>query len=435
MAKNCGGVLENILKIAGRTAIDTKTLKMSFQVKDLRSKGFSTSEISDMRKYLSDNSSLVQSWVKAQPNMISNTKYTFTFLSENYKTGSHKGKNRNTFRQSGKFLKEALGNMPHLWSGDNSKNLDTGHSRSSSAGLFGIVSAVDSLGVYEDVDEATGIKEATRPELKKILQNNEILNELTKLLGDPDNIYLEVDKLIDATYENAISGKPLATVTLERISDNRLVGRTLEKAIGKGATKFYLDEYADKVENAARNDPKLVKSILECLSSPSLEGNVASLVINTILDVKSTNKRKKIRSKNKKSNIKGKVTSVKAPTISKKEVQKTIGKSYVSMQLLMNKVIEDTLRNNMGKGRATKKLNYRTGRFAKNVRVDAVIPTRNSSITAFYSYMKNPYSTFAEGGAQYRNEPARDPNLLIKKSLRQIAIGALAIPRFFPMES
>jgi hypothetical protein len=41
-------------------------------------------------------------------------------------------------------------------------------------------------------------------------------------------------------------------------------------------------------------------------------------------------------------------------------------------------------------------------------------------ISAFYSYMKNPYATFSSGGRQ-SNPSSRDPKLLISKSIRQIA--------------
>jgi hypothetical protein len=46
-------------------------------------------------------------------------------------------------------------------------------------------------------------------------------------------------------------------------------------------------------------------------------------------------------------------------------------------------------------------------------------------ITAFYSYMKNPYATFSQGGAQ--SQPtSRDPKLLIAKSIREIASQQVA---------
>jgi hypothetical protein len=41
-------------------------------------------------------------------------------------------------------------------------------------------------------------------------------------------------------------------------------------------------------------------------------------------------------------------------------------------------------------------------------------------ITAFYTYMKNPYATFSAGGRMERPK-TRDPKLLISRSIREIA--------------
>jgi hypothetical protein len=65
-------------------------------------------------------------------------------------------------------------------------------------------------------------------------------------------------------------------------------------------------------------------------------------------------------------------------------------------------------------------LNYRTGRLASSARVEHLSESRNGMITAFYSYMKNPYATFSQGGRQ-QNPRSRDPKLLISKSIREIA--------------
>jgi hypothetical protein len=46
--------------------------------------------------------------------------------------------------------------------------------------------------------------------------------------------------------------------------------------------------------------------------------------------------------------------------------------------------------------------------------------SREGMITAFYSYMKNPYQTF-EPGFRQGTPKTRDPKLLISKSIREIA--------------
>jgi len=65
-------------------------------------------------------------------------------------------------------------------------------------------------------------------------------------------------------------------------------------------------------------------------------------------------------------------------------------------------------------------LNLRSGRFAESVRVDRLTESKAGAITAFYTYMRNPYATFSDGGKQ-QYPKTRDPKLLISKSIRQLA--------------
>jgi hypothetical protein len=74
----------------------------------------------------------------------------------------------------------------------------------------------------------------------------------------------------------------------------------------------------------------------------------------------------------------------------------------------------------MGDGSRQDILNYRTGRFASTVKVERLSLSREGMITAFYSFMKNPYATFSQGGRQ-SIPTSRDPKLLIAKSIREIA--------------
>jgi hypothetical protein len=74
----------------------------------------------------------------------------------------------------------------------------------------------------------------------------------------------------------------------------------------------------------------------------------------------------------------------------------------------------------MGRGERRDVLNLRTGRFAESVKIERMTQSREGMITAFYSYMKNPYATFSTGGRQSLPK-SRDPKLLIAKSIREIA--------------
>lgn len=94
--------------------------------------------------------------------------------------------------------------------------------------------------------------------------------------------------------------------------------------------------------------------------------------------------------------------------------------SLTSLQNLINKYLQDVVSANMGDGDSRNVLNYRTGRLASSAKVEYMSQSREGMITAFYSYMKNPYATFSEGGRQ-QNPRSRDPKLLISKSIREIA--------------
>jgi hypothetical protein len=94
--------------------------------------------------------------------------------------------------------------------------------------------------------------------------------------------------------------------------------------------------------------------------------------------------------------------------------------SLASLQQLLNSLLVKTVKENMGTGSRRDILNLRTGRFAESVKVERLSQSREGMITAFYSYMRNPYGTFSAGGRQ-ESPKTRDPKLLIAKSIREIA--------------
>jgi len=91
-----------------------------------------------------------------------------------------------------------------------------------------------------------------------------------------------------------------------------------------------------------------------------------------------------------------------------------------SLIMQINANLHDQIKKNMGTGDRRDVLNYRSGRFAQSARVERLSESRQGMITAFYSYMKNPYATFSRGGLQERPY-TRDPKLLISKSIRELA--------------
>ncbi len=96
------------------------------------------------------------------------------------------------------------------------------------------------------------------------------------------------------------------------------------------------------------------------------------------------------------------------------------GMSTISLMNLLNEKLYETVRKHMGNGSAVNVLNYRTGRLAKSFQVTAVSRERSQALTAFFTYMKYPYSTFAPFGVQEKPR-TRDPKLLGEASIREIA--------------
>lgn len=114
-------------------------------------------------------------------------------------------------------------------------------------------------------------------------------------------------------------------------------------------------------------------------------------------------------------------------TPSKPAMRNTRGQftSLASLQNIINDQLAKAIQKNMGTGDRKDILNYRTGRLANSAKVERMTQSRAGMITAFYTYMRNPYGTFSEGGAQGIPK-SRDPKLLISKSIREIAATQVA---------
>jgi len=117
----------------------------------------------------------------------------------------------------------------------------------------------------------------------------------------------------------------------------------------------------------------------------------------------------KLKGKTKKANVKVKLES-----------KTGVPFNETSLLSLLNAQIVQRVKENMGSGTRKDILNLRTGRFAESVKIEKVSISRESMITAFYTYMRNPYSTFSQGGKQ-EYPRSRDPKLLISRSIREIA--------------
>lgn len=191
-------------------------------------------------------------------------------------------------------------------------------------------------------------------------------------------------------------------------------------------------------------DTKFREDLIKLRSSPNLVDIVAKGIAGAIKGTSTvhqyTGKTGKLATKKKSVTIGPDMTALKkmraeikkakqdaqAAIVSINKVKAKLSKQTPStinlsgLQIFFNQHIQDVVSANMGDGNSRSILNYRTGRFAGSVQIENLTQSREGMITAFYSYMKNPYATFSENGRQ-SSPRTRDPKLLIAKSIRELA--------------
>lgn len=187
-----------------------------------------------------------------------------------------------------------------------------------------------------------------------------------------------------------------------------------------------VEEVAAAYLPISTNSPNLIENIEELLKQALLGKNYISNsssnnnVKITVGKVKGTTKPKGVIKATTKV---GRSKSTRVQSQYSTGVRNQNKKSAINLSSIMSRInglIYEQVRKNMGTGNSKTVLNYRTGRFAESVKVERISESRQGMITAFYSYMKNPYATFSQGGRQ-QYPRSRDPKTLISKSIREIA--------------
>jgi len=239
---------------------------------------------------------------------------------------------------------------------------------------------------------------------------------------------------LDATnvFRNlVISLKPLTDLVIAKAAELEKLpsGKVLANLITADATS--LNVLANSLINT-QGSPSIVESIELNIRNILKTGKILPAVVTKISKSnKKSSKDKQVEEVNK--TLK-KVSS--ALQKAKKEIEKqnklsgkatssgikavNTSRSLTSLQSLINSHLQNVISANMGSGTEKRILNYRTGRFAASAKVESMSQSRQGMITAFYSYMKNPYQTF-EPGFKQGSPKTRDPKLLISQSIREIA--------------
>lgn len=245
--------------------------------------------------------------------------------------------------------------------------------------------------------------------------------KLTKNFGSAGGILLDLQFNFAVSMEAGINSKILGPQ--EQAAIRSVVGAITDEALFEvlrsrtGAEAFA--EIAANAPDIASSDT--ATEYIEKLVTMSIVGN-------QLLDFKQNNpifKGTTIKSPNLSLSNKQKVSSKtslpgKTKPNTRYKQTKAISSSYTSLLNLLNLMLKEQIKKNMGSGTSKQLLNYRTGRLAGSAKVTKVSESRQGTITAFYSYMKNPYATFSTGGKQ-EFPRSRDPKLLISKSIREIA--------------
>lgn len=243
----------------------------------------------------------------------------------------------------------------------------------------------------------------------------------------------------------AVLGKLKGSTGIRGVFSAGVTSETLMKtALEKLVEDFVAQGLAEP------EDSKL--NLLAQKTSPSMKEMIANAIVNSIdpkakqtkepvysgqLQLDSINlveikDAKKLNSSVKKAvselkATKSKLAQTKSKVVNTQRLRGARGQFYslASLQTLLDSRLVEIVKKNMGSGSRRDILNLRSGRFAESVKTTKLTQSREGTITAFYTYMKYPYATFSEGGAQSVPK-SRDPKLLITKSIRELAATKVA---------
>ena len=286
-----------------------------------------------------------------------------------------------------------------------------------------------------DIGHIAGIKEyAVSPLLEKINRLDSILDTLVgTTVGSQQQklqeIQQEVKKAKDSLYEQSSYASKI-TGYLEKDVSDFLVSVTAVLVIPQDAleNRYF---YGTKIESIINK--QVADQIQTTNFSRNIDEEIEFRYLSALQGIKvAPAKHKQDLGKISRTAPKPSgQTSISAPTpgsipkVSTASNKLAVQPSLASLQALINQHLQDVISANMGGGNSRNVLNYRTGRFASSVKVERMSQSREGMITAFYSYMQNPYGTFSGGGRQ-EYPKSRDPKLLISTSIREIAATKVA---------
>jgi len=283
-----------------------------------------------------------------------------------------------------------------------------------------------------NLDKADDLSRKERDALVKVLDQY-----IAKLEADDLTTANLPDAVNQELYAGYIKSSSKYLVEIQCAVKNQGSGREQASPVLDELRKIFSVNSSD-ITDILTKSPTLGQALITTKGSPSFKDLIAKDMADIIAKGKKSPKEYKQAPKL----IGKKTTEVKKPKSNKNKIQtlknlkskvkatkpdpnkiKEIPESSVNLSqllVLINSQLQDVISANMGDGNSRNVLNYRTGRFASTVKVEQLSSGKQGMISAFYSYMKNPYATFSAGGRQ-DTPKSRDPKLLISKSIRDIA--------------
>lgn len=283
---------------------------------------------------------------------------------------------------------------------------------------------------FDSIKNASAMPETSIPEANSAI-TTAIINSLWELATVQANCVVEFKNELPEKFKDKFGEAGFLSLTLQLYTvNNKLsieesrIRNTLIAEI-KNALRKVVDSIPGS--NTLRQD--VVQATEQLIRKALMDGitGKGSAVKLKLHDKLTAAAKSKSKNTSRPSVEKGKVKTrkPKAPKIPTVQATTRVQLNLTSLQRLLDANLVQQIKQNMGDGSRKDILNLRSGRFAESVKVERLSKSRQGMITAFYTYMKNPYATFAEGGRQ-QNPASRNPKLLISKSIREIATQQVA---------
>lgn len=261
--------------------------------------------------------------------------------------------------------------------------------------------------------------------------------DVGQLLATAGRYLSNAIKAINANVSQTGRSKAAGTAVQKLFQELKKIEGYIESRIQTLRKNPKLDPKLQKTLQIALQSQKTFNELISSRGSDSLLEHYTNMIMQQLdpkrkvnkstTTAKATRKLKKANAPKVKNKLNKLKTDLSSLTVNITRTQKPAQDvlDLTSLQVLLNNRLVDQVKQNMGDGNRRDVLNLRSGRFAESVRVERLSESRAGMITAFYTYMKNPYATFSAGGRQ-QYPRSRDPKLLIAKSIREIAAEQVA---------